>query len=36
LPNLGQSFESHLGAPMTLAYDVQNAVIVPHGDLATE
>ena len=36
LPNVGQSFQSHLGAPMTLEYDVRNAIIVPHGELATE
>ncbi len=36
LPNIGQSFESHKSAPMTLAYDVKNAVIVPQGELATE
>ena len=36
LPNLGQSFDSHKGQPMTLQYDVQNAVALPAGDLATE
>ncbi|MEQ9390263.1 ABC transporter ATP-binding protein [Marinovum algicola] len=36
LPNVGQSFESHMGQPLTLAYAVQNAVIVPRGELATE
>ena len=36
LPNLGQSFDSHKGQPMTLQYDVQNAVAMPAGDLATE
>ncbi len=36
LPNLGQSFDSHIGELLTLEYDVKNAVIVPHGELATE
>lgn len=36
LPNLGQSFESHQGEPMTLEYDVHNAVALPAGVLATE
>ena len=36
LPNLGQSFESQKGRPMTLQYDVQNAVALPAGELATE
>ena len=36
LPNLGQSFESHKGEAMTLEYDVQNAVSLPAGELATE
>jgi len=36
LPNLGQSFESHKGHPMTLGYEVNNAVIVPAGELASE
>lgn len=36
LPNLGQSFDSHRGEPMTLEYETKNAVIVPAGTLATE
>jgi spermidine/putrescine transport system ATP-binding protein len=36
LPNLGQSFDSHKGEAMTLQYDVQNAVALPAGELATE
>ncbi len=36
LPNLGQSFDSHRGQPMTLEYEVDNAVVVPAGELATE
>lgn len=36
LPNLGQSFESHKGEPMTLEYEVHNAVALPAGVLATE
>ncbi len=36
LPNLGQSFESHKGEPLTLEYEVHNAVSLPAGELATE
>ncbi len=36
LPNTGQSLESHKGSGLTLEYDVANAVVVPHGELATE
>ncbi|SLN41324.1 Spermidine/putrescine import ATP-binding protein PotA [Roseovarius albus] len=36
LPNLGQSFESHTGQPITLEYDSNNAVAVPAGELAAE
>lgn len=36
IPNLGQSFESHRGEPITLEYDTNNAVIVPAGELAAE
>ena len=36
IPNLGQSFESHRGEPITLDYSPDNAVIVPAGELAAE
>ena len=36
IPNHGQSFESHTGQPITLEYEVDNAVVVPAGELAAE
>ncbi len=36
IPNLGQSFESRQGLTIALEYDVQNAVAMPAGPMATE